>query len=80
MVLFKLIVFALVAAVIYRWMGGKLPFIDRSPAPKKTKKVDQIETASACATCGVYVTESDAIIYQRKVYCSQACLNAAKKE
>ena len=76
--LLKLIIFAVVAAVIYRFVGGKLPFIDKSDK-KEEHDFGKIETTSECANCGVYMTEVDAIIYQRKAYCSQECLQKAKK-
>ncbi len=81
--IFKLIIFLVVIALIYRWFGGKLPFID--PKPSSTNKEEdhdfgKIESTSACATCGVYITEADAIIYQRKAYCSQECLQKAQQK
>jgi hypothetical protein len=75
--LLKLIIFAIVAALIYRFVGGKLPFIDRSSS-KEEHDFGKIETTSACANCGIYMTEEDAIIYQRKAYCSNTCLEEAK--
>jgi len=77
--LFKLIIFLVVLALIYRWLGGKLPFIDRASSPKADHDFGDIQTTSACAQCGVYVTESDAIIHQGKAYCSAECLTQAKK-
>jgi len=76
--LLKLILFAVVAAVIYRFVGGKLPFIDK-PSSKEEHDFGKIETTSECANCGVYMTEADAIIYQRRAYCSNECLEQAKK-
>jgi hypothetical protein len=75
----KIIFVGIVLLLLYRLFGGKIPFID-----KKNKKEDtehefgQIEATSSCATCGTYMTEEDAIIYQKKAYCSYECLNKAK--
>ena len=81
--LLKLLIFVIVAAVIYRFLGGKIPLIDKKEKRKKTKKEEhefgQIETTSECAKCGTYMTEEDAIIYQKKAYCSDECLKAIKR-
>ena len=80
----KLIIFALVAGFIYRLMGGKIPLIDTMKPQKKQKKSEhefgEIETTSACATCGTYVTEDDALIYHKKAYCSNECVEKSKQE
>ena len=80
----KLIIFAIIAGFVYRFLGGKIPLIDREDRPKKKKSKDEhdfgaIETTSECAKCGTYMTEEDAIIYQKKAYCSQECLQAIKR-
>ncbi|HHH18935.1 MAG TPA: hypothetical protein ENK86_00260 [Campylobacterales bacterium] len=75
----KILIFAIVAAVIYRLFGGKLPFIDKKSTQKEEHEFGQIEATSECAHCGTYMTEEDAIIYHRKAYCSQKCLDAVKK-
>ena len=80
----KLLIFAIVAGFIYRFLGGKIPLIDRAEKPQKKKSKDEhdfgaIETTSECAKCGTYMTEEDAIIYQKKAYCSQECLKAIKR-
>ena len=77
--LLKLIIFAVVAGVIYRFVGGKIPFIDKKTSPKEEHDFGKIEATSECANCGVYMTEEDAIIYQRRAYCSNECLEQAKK-
>ena len=78
--LLKLLIFAVVAAVIYRFVGGKLPFIDKKPSSDKNEhEFGKIEATSECANCGVYMTEDDAIIYQKKAYCSDKCLKAIKR-
>jgi hypothetical protein len=77
----KLIIFAIVAGSIYRFFGGKIPLIDKPLRPKKKEEHDfgEIEATSACASCGMYVTEDDALIYHKKSYCSNACLEQSKK-
>ena len=77
--LLKLIIFAIVSAVIYRFVGGKLPFIDREKKTDEKHEFGQIETTSECAYCHTYMTEDDAIIYQKKAYCSNECLEKSKR-
>ena len=77
--LLKLIIFAVVAVIIYRFVGGKVPYIDKKKPSDEKHEFGQIETTSECATCSTYMTEEDAIIYQKKAYCSNECLERAKK-
>jgi len=75
----KLLIFAIIGAVIYRFLGGKLPIIDKPIKRKKGEhEFGEIETTSECANCGTYMTEDDAIIYHKKAYCSNECLKAVK--
>jgi len=80
-VIFKLIIFGIIGAMIYRFFGGKLPIIDKKI--KSSKDLDEdftkVEPTSKCANCGTYMTEEDAIIYQKKSYCSKECLEEAQK-
>jgi hypothetical protein len=78
----RLIIFAIIGAVIYRFLGGKLPFIDKTkPSKEKCKDDDftKVAPTSKCTICGTYMTEDDAIIYQKKSYCSKECLEKAQK-
>ena len=76
----KLIIFALVAGFIYRLMGGKIPFIDTmEPKKKSDHEFGEITSTSECATCGIYMTEEDALIYHKKAYCSNECVEKSKK-
>ena len=80
----RLLIFAIVAVVIYRFLGGRIPLIDKTEKSKKRKSKEEhdfgeIETTSECAKCGTYMTEEDAIIYQKKAYCSDECLKAIKR-
>ena len=78
----KVIFVVIVLVFLFRLFGGKIPFIDRPKKDEKVKKEEhdfgQIETTSKCAACGTYMTEEDALIYQKKAYCSLECLNTAK--
>jgi hypothetical protein len=78
-VLLKLIIFAIVAVIIYRFTGGKVPYMDKKKPSDEKHEFGKIETTSECATCSTYMTEEDAIIYQKKAYCSNKCLEKAKK-
>ena len=75
----KLIILIIVAGFIYRVFGGKIPFIDKMPEKKDEHEFGKIETTSACASCGTYMTESDALIYHKKAYCSNECVEKSKK-
>lgn len=75
----KLIIFLVVAGSVYRFFGGKIPFIDKKPLSKEEHDFGEIETTSECATCGTYMTEEDALIYHRKAYCSTECVEKAKR-
>ena len=75
----KLIVLIVVAGLIYRMFGGKIPFIDKMPEKKDEDAFGQIESTSECASCGTYMTEADALIYHKKAYCSNDCVEKSKK-
>lgn len=76
----KLIIFAVVVGFIYRWMGGKIPFIDQKKSSKEEEhEFGKIEATAKCAQCGTYMTEEDALIYHRKAYCSNECVEKSKK-
>ena len=73
----KLIIFAVVAGFIYRFVGGKIPFIDKTK--KSEHEFGEIEATSECAACGTYMTEDDALIYHKKAYCSNECVEKSKR-
>jgi hypothetical protein len=79
----KLIILIVVAGAIYRFFGGKIPFIDKKEKKEETELEKDfgkhIEGTSECAFCGVYMTEDDALIYHRKAYCSNECVEKSKK-
>jgi len=75
----KVIFIVIVGLFLYRLFGGKIPFIDKAEAPKEAEHdFGKIEATSECATCGMYMTEDDALIYQKKSYCSNECLEKSK--
>ena len=65
----KLLIFAIVAVLIYKFFGGKLPTIGKSPHEKKLDDDTLIE----CEKCSTYVTVKESIIIHHKYYCSQEC-------
>ncbi len=65
----KLIVFAVVGLLIYKFFGGKLPTFGKSP---HEKKLDE-DTLVECETCHTYVTVKESIIVNGKYYCSEEC-------
>ena len=75
----KLIILAVIVGFIYRFLGGKIPFIDKPTSKKSEHEFGELEATSECATCGTYMTEEDALIYHRKSYCSTECVEKAKK-
>ncbi|MCW8821981.1 MAG: PP0621 family protein [Sulfurovum sp.] len=65
----KLLIFAIVAVLIYKFFGGKLPTIGKTP---HEKKLDD-DTLVECTTCHTYVTVKESIIVSGKYYCSREC-------
>jgi len=75
----KVLIFVIGAVAVYRMFGGKVPFLDRSDNSKEEEHdFGKIEATSKCATCNIYMTEDDALIYQKKAYCSSECLEKSK--
>ena len=65
----KLLIFAVVAVVIYKFFGGKFPNIGKSD---HEKQLDE-DTLVECETCSTYVTVKESIIVSGKYYCSKEC-------
>lgn len=65
----KLLIFAIVGVLIYKFFGGKLPSIGKSP---QEKKLDD-DTLVECEKCSTYVTIKESIIVHGKYYCSKEC-------
>ncbi len=78
----RLIIFAIIAIVIYRFLGGRIAFLDRKREFQdrdSDNDFTKVAPTSECAECGTYMTEDDAIIYHKKSYCSNECLEKAQK-
>lgn len=65
----KLLIFAAVVLLIYKFFGGKLPTIGKTPYEKKLDE----DTLVECEKCQTYVTVKESIIVNGKYYCSQEC-------
>jgi uncharacterized protein len=65
----KLIIFAIVAILIYKFFGGKFPTFGKSP---HEKKLDD-DTLVECTKCHTYVTVKESIVVGGKYYCSTEC-------
>jgi len=65
----KLLIFAVVAVLIYRFFGGKLPNFTKSIGEKKLDD----DTLVECSTCSTYVTVKESLIVNGKYYCSEEC-------
>ena len=65
----KLLIFAVVAGLIYKFFGGKFPTIGKSTTQKKLDE----DTLVECEKCDTYVTVKESIIVNGKYYCSDEC-------
>lgn len=65
----KLLIFAIVAVLIYKFFGGKFPKIGRTAYQKK---LDQ-DTLVECRKCSTYVTVKESIVVSNAYYCSKEC-------
>ena len=65
----KLLIFAIAGVLIYKFFGGKLPSVGKSPHEKKLEE----DTLVECEKCSTYVTVKESIIVQGKYYCSKEC-------
>ena len=65
----KLIAVAIVGLLIYKFFGGKLPTLGKTP---REKKLDD-DTLVECEKCSTYVTVKESIIVTGKYYCSNEC-------
>lgn len=66
----KVIIFAIVALLIYKFFGGRIPSIPKRESRKKLNE----ETLIECEVCGTYATLKESIIVRQKYYCSQECI------
>jgi len=69
--IFKLLIFAIVATMVYKFFGGKIPNIRKTP---NEKKLDD-DTLVECKTCGTYATVKESIIVSGEYYCSKECID-----
>jgi len=67
--IFKLLVFAALGVIIYKFLGGKLPTWGKTA---QEKKLDE-DTLVECEKCGTYVTVKESFIVHGKYYCSKIC-------
>jgi len=65
----KLLIFAVVGLLIYRFFGGTLPRFGRS---QEQKQLDE-DTLVECVSCHTYVTVKESLISNGKYYCSLEC-------
>ena len=65
----KLVIFAILGILIYKFLGGKLPNIGKTP---HEKKLDE-DTLVECEKCGTYLTIKESIRKNNKYYCSDEC-------
>jgi uncharacterized protein len=65
----KLIIFAIVALLIYKFFGGKLPSLRRDANAKRLEDDTLIE----CQKCGTYVTTKEALVSEGAFFCSREC-------
>ena len=72
----KLIIFAIVALLVYKFVGGRIPTIDSLKKGKlkrdEEKRIEE-DTLVECDKCATFVTYKESIIVQGKAYCSKEC-------
>jgi len=71
-----LLVIAVVAGVYFFFIKKSMPLTQERKAKKKANKVED-ETMVECATCGTYITTSEAIVSASTFYCSNECRDKA---
>jgi len=70
-VILKLLVFVIVAVLVYKFFGGKFPKIGRTVHQKKL----DADTLVECEKCNTYVTVKESIIVGGRYYCSDECVS-----
>ena len=73
----KLLIFAVAAFLIYKWLGGTVSFPSKTAASEKTKK-EESETMVECDRCGVYVATEETTIVNGKYVCNE-CVRKERK-
>ncbi|MDQ7084720.1 MAG: PP0621 family protein [Sulfurovum sp.] len=65
----KLIIFAIVGLLIYKFFGGKFPKMGRTADEKQLEDNTLVE----CAKCSTYVTVKESMLMNGEYYCSSKC-------
>jgi len=76
MLLKILLVIGVIAAVYFFFIKKSMPLTKERHDKKKSRK-EEDETMVECATCGTYITASEALISSSKFYCSTECRDKA---
>lgn len=72
MILKVLLVLGVIAAVYFLFI--KKPAVSQKPKKSKKEEQPQANDMVECASCGVYVEVSEAILSNGKYYCSKTCV------
>ncbi len=66
----KLLIFAVAAVLIYKWLGGSVS-LPKKPSPSEKTKKEEGETMVECDRCGVYVATEETTIVHGKYVCNE---------
>ncbi len=69
----KLIIFSIVALIVYKFVGGRLPQLGAMKKKRDEDKKIEEDTLIECENCSVFVTYKESIIVKGKAYCSKEC-------
>ncbi len=69
--MFKWLMVIAVVYIVYTMFIKKQPI--KNQKAKKAKKLDSNDMVE-CSTCGIFVSVDEAIISNKKYYCSKKCL------
>jgi len=75
MLLKILLVIGVIAAVYFFFIKKSMPLTKERHDRKKQK--EDPNTMIECATCGTYISTSEAIVASGKFYCSTECIDKA---
>jgi uncharacterized protein len=62
-----------IAIMLYKFIGGRLPKLKEMKKEFKEKKQIEEDTLVECEKCGTFVTYKESIITRGKIYCSKEC-------
>ena len=73
----KILIFTTLGIMIYRFLGGKVPFLDsdKQKDSKDKKQQENSDELCECETCGTYTVLKDCITHHGKFYCSAKCID-----